>query len=118
PSSHGSSTPTEPHVNTKSISASNATNSSVGKTSTTPNQSTPIVNTGRQGHIHPQRKHTLLGGNRTAQRARHFLSRTHNTGYDIGQKMNRFKGKIQQSKQVKIEKRGLRSDEVRDTERD
>src|SRR5690625_2587247 len=118
PSSHGPSTPTEPHVNRKSINTSNANNSSAGKTSTTTNQFTPGVNTGRQGHIHPQRKHTLLGGNRTAQRAGHFLSRAHNTGYDMGQKMNQFKGKIQQAKQVKIEKRGLRSDEVRDTERD
>lgn len=121
PSSHGTSTPTEPHVNSKPINtsdATNATNSNAGKTSTTPNQSTPVVNTGRQGHIHPQRKHTLLGGNRTAQRAGHFLSRAHNTGYDMGQKMNQFKGKIQQAKHVKIEKRGLRSNEVRDPERD
>src|SRR5699024_1703561 len=115
---HGTSIPTVPYESTKSINTGNDTNSSAGKTSTTLNQSTPIVNTGRQGHIHPQRKHTLLGGNRTAQRAGHFLSRAHNTGYDMGQKMNEFKEKIQQAKQVKIEKRGLRSDEVRDTERD
>src|SRR5699024_7742229 len=74
PSSHGPSTPTEPHVNSKHINKSNDNNSSDGKTSTTPNQSTPVVNAGRQGHIHPQRTHTLLGGNRTAQRAGHFLS--------------------------------------------
>lgn len=114
PSSSGASTSTKP----KSINTGNATNSSAGKASTISNQSTPIVNPGRQGHIHPQRKHTLLGGNRTAQRAGHFLSRAHNTGYDMGQKVNQFKGQRQQAKQVKIEKRGLKSDEVRDTERD
>src|SRR5699024_4547417 len=93
PSSHGTNTRTDPHASTTSINTSNATNatkSSAGKTSITPNQSKPAVNTGRQGHIHPQRKHTLLGGNRTAQRAGHFLSRAHNTGYDMGQKMNQF----------------------------
>src|SRR5699024_10450323 len=58
-------------------------NNGTGKMSSNPNKSTPIVNTGRKGHIHPQRRHTVLGNNRTVQRAGHFLSRSHNTGYDI-----------------------------------
>src|SRR5699024_12747689 len=106
--SPGPSSSTDAQVNSKPNNTSHANNSSAGKTSTTPKQPTRVVNAGRQGHIHPQRKHTLLGGNRTAQRAGHFLPRAHNTGYDMGQKMNQFKGKIQQAKQVKIEKRGLR----------
>ena len=96
----------------------NESNSSTDKGISTPSQSNPVVNTGQQGHIYPRRNHTLLGGNRTVQRTGHFLSRAHNTGYDIGQKMSQFKGEMQQAKQVKVEKRGLRSDAVRNTERD
>lgn len=81
-------------------------------------QPKPVVNGGREGHIYPQRKHTLIGGNRTVQRASHFLSRAHNTGYDIGQKANQLKGNVQQAKQIKVEKRGLKNNEIRDTERD
>ncbi|HLR43127.1 MAG TPA: hypothetical protein VK067_07825, partial [Pseudogracilibacillus sp.] len=100
------------------IHTNNGTNESHGSAGQSSPRSKPVMNAGGQGHIHPKRSHTILGGNRSVQRAGHFLSRAHNTGYDMGQKMNQFKGKIQQAKQVKIEKRGLRSDEIRDTERD
>lgn len=89
-----------------------------GGRSVSNSQSKPVVNGGGEGHIYPQRKHTLIGGNRTVQRASHFLSRAHNTGYDIGQKVSQFKGNVQQAKQIKVEKRGLKTNEIRDTERD
>lgn len=119
--SNKSSTPVGSLASTIPLNTSNETNESQGSTGQMPpppNSSNPAMNAGGQGHIYPKRNHTILGGNRTVQRAGHFLSRAHNTGYDIGQKMSQFKGKMQQAKQVKIEKRGLRSDEVRDTERD
>lgn len=106
-------------VNTSNVSGSDSDGSSnVGGGATSSSQHKPLVNAGGQGYIHPQRKHTLIGGNRTVQRANHFLSRAHNTGYDIGQKLSQFKGNVQQAKQIKIEKRGLKSNEIRDTERD
>lgn len=86
--------------------------SSAGPASSSPHQPKPVVNAGSQRQTYPQRNHTLLGGNRTVQRAGHFLSRAHNTGYGIGQSISQFTGKIQQAKQVKIEKRGSGSDEV------
>ncbi len=107
-------------INTSNVSGSDGDGSTngVGGGSSLSSQHNPVVNAGGQGHIYPQRKHTLLGGNRTVQRASHFLSRAHNTGYDIGQKLSQFKGNVQQEKQIKIEKRGLKSNEIRDTERD
>src|SRR5699024_2622953 len=59
PSSDCVSTSTEHHVSPKSIHACNATNSSPRKPSTTPHQSTPVVNARRQVHLHPRRKHPL-----------------------------------------------------------
>lgn len=107
-------------INTSNVSSSDGdgTTNGVSEGTASSNQHKPVVNAGGQGHIYPQRKHTLLGGNRTVQRASHYLSRAHNTGYDIGQKMSQFEGKVQQAKQIKIEKRGLKSNEIRDTERD
>ncbi|WP_449355680.1 pLS20_p028 family conjugation system transmembrane protein [Virgibacillus natechei] len=82
-------------------------------------------NSGRSdGHIHPKLKHTLFGGNRTVQRANHFMTRAHNTGYDAGQKMNQVRGSIGQRVDKKdIQKpkdmqKGLRDHEIRDSERD
>src|SRR5699024_12808934 len=49
PSSDGVSTSTEPHVSTKSINTSNATNSSDGKPSNTANESTHLLNDGSKG---------------------------------------------------------------------
>ncbi|WP_245183542.1 pLS20_p028 family conjugation system transmembrane protein [Lentibacillus salicampi] len=54
------------------------------------------------GHIHPKPKHTLFGGNRTVQRASHFLTRAHNTGYDAGQKMNHVRGRIREGLNKKM----------------
>src|SRR5699024_6094183 len=107
-------------INTNNASGRNDGGNSdgVGGGAPSSSQHKPIVNAGGQGHIYPQRKHTLLGGNRTVQRASHFLSRAHNSGYDVGQKLSQFKGNVQQAKQIKIEKRGLKSNEIRDTERD
>src|SRR5699024_7156795 len=107
-------------INTSNVSGNDGGGSTngVGGESSSSSQHKPVVNVGGQGHIYPQRKHTLLGGNRTVQRAGHFLSRAHNTGYDIGQKLSQFKGNVQQAKQIKIEKRGLKNSEIRDTKRD
>src|SRR5699024_7078701 len=77
-----------------------------------------------EGHIHPKPKHTLFGGNRTVQRAGHFLTRAHNTGYDAGQKMNHVRGSIKQGfnkKDVQKQKdtqKGLRDHDIRDSKRD
>ncbi|ALX47547.1 pLS20_p028 family conjugation system transmembrane protein [Lentibacillus amyloliquefaciens] len=72
------------------------------------------------GHIHPKPKHTLFGGNRTVQRASHFLTRAHNTGYDAGQKMNQVRGSINQKdvQKPKDMQKGLRDHDIRDSERD
>ncbi|WP_449354680.1 pLS20_p028 family conjugation system transmembrane protein [Virgibacillus natechei] len=76
------------------------------------------------GHVHPKPKHTLWGGNRTVQRANHFLTRAHNTGYDAGQKLNQVRGSISNrsdKKDVpkpKDTQKGLRDHEIRDSERD
>src|SRR5699024_4567507 len=86
-----------------------ANHSSAAGNSSSPSQTIPTINNGRQGHIYPQGRHTILGNNRTVQRAGHFLSRSHNTGYDIGKKLREFTGIIQQVKQVRIGKRGLRN---------
>ncbi|WP_010531167.1 pLS20_p028 family conjugation system transmembrane protein [Lentibacillus jeotgali] len=76
------------------------------------------------GHIHPKPKHTLFGGNRSVQRASHFLTRAHNTGYDAGQKMNHVRGSIRQGldkkdvKKPKDMQKGLRDHDIRDSKRD
>ncbi|WP_090086917.1 pLS20_p028 family conjugation system transmembrane protein [Lentibacillus persicus] len=73
------------------------------------------------GHIYPKPKHTLFGGNRTVQRAGHFLTRAHNTGYDAGQKMKYVRGSIKDKKDVQKPKdmqRGLRDNDIRDSKRD
>ncbi|WP_088051874.1 pLS20_p028 family conjugation system transmembrane protein [Virgibacillus dakarensis] len=77
-----------------------------------------------EGHIYPKPKHTLFGGNRTVQRASHFLTRAHNSGYDAGQKMNQIRGNIRQGldkkdvKKPKDTQKGLRDHEISDSERD
>src|SRR5699024_3442973 len=68
------------------------------------------------GHIHPKPKHTLFGGNRTVQRASHFLTRAHNTGYDAGQKMNHVCESIKNKKDMpkpKDMEKGLRDHDIR-----
>jgi len=72
------------------------------------------------GHIHPKPKHTLFGGNRTVQRASHFLTRAHNTGYDAGQKLNHVRGSINKKdvQKPKDMEKGLRDHDIRDSERD
>ncbi|MGJ9459940.1 pLS20_p028 family conjugation system transmembrane protein [Oceanobacillus sp. CF4.6] len=107
-------------INTSNVSAGDggSSKSEVGGKSSSASQHKPVVNAGRRGHIYPQRNHTLIGGNRSVQRASHFLSRAHNTGYDIGQRVSQFKGNVQQAKQIKIEKRGLKTNDIRNTERD
>ncbi|OZU88643.1 hypothetical protein CIL03_10145 [Virgibacillus indicus] len=113
--SHANSIP----FNTSAVTSSGGSNESgAGGQTVSNSQTKPVVNPGNEGHIYPQRKHTLIGGNRTVQRGSHFLSRAHNTGYDIGRKVSQFKGDLQHAKQIKIEKRGLKSNEIRDTERD
>src|SRR5699024_9666723 len=72
--SHGSSAGNIP-VNTNNVpsNAGGENANGIGEQSTSSNQQKPVVNTGGQGHIYPQQKHSLLGGNRTVQRANHFL---------------------------------------------
>ncbi|ALX47647.1 hypothetical protein AOX59_02935 [Lentibacillus amyloliquefaciens] len=58
------------------------------------------------------------------QRAGHFLTRAHNTGYDAGQKMNHIRGSIKQGlnkkdvQKPKDTQKGLRDHDIRDSERD
>ncbi|WP_200411775.1 pLS20_p028 family conjugation system transmembrane protein [Virgibacillus salexigens] len=75
------------------------------------------------GHIHPKPKHTLFGGKKTVQRASHFLTRAHNTGYDVGQKINEVRGNIRQGSEKDIKKpqdmqKGLKGHDIRDSKRD
>lgn len=95
-----------------------------GASSSTQKASQPKVGGGaKPGHIYPKKNHTLVGGNKTVQRASHFMTRAHNTGYDIGEKVSSFQGKIGKSKHTNIppknkDNKGLRDHEIRDPEGD
>lgn len=83
--------------------------------------SSPKVGSGEKaGHVYPKANHTLLGGNKTVQRAGRFMTRAHNTGYDVGEKIGSMRGNMNKTKHTKIppKEKGLRTDEIRDSERD
>src|SRR5699024_11572950 len=84
--SNKSSTPVGSLASTIPLNTSNETNESQGSTGQMlppPSASNPAMNAGGQGHIYLNRNLTILGGNRTLQRAGHFILRVYHSGIAI-----------------------------------